>query len=275
MTYKQETIDITGKRTLLVRGGSGEPVLYLHGLLGDIHTVPLDTSLPPFLDALAKRFTLFSPAHPGFSQSQGLEQIGSMEDMVFHYLDLLDQLKLEKATIVGFSFGGWIAAELAVRYPHRVDKLVLIDALGLRVEGARIGDFFQAVTPRLYAGRKQVRELLFHDPESELALSLLPDAMSPDRLLLYFQSQVCPARIGWSPPYLHSLKLASRLWRIKAPTLVLWGDSDRLASSKHAEAYHQGISGSQLVMIEKGGHNVPLEQPEKVAKAVMGFLAKK
>src|SRR5262249_13732974 len=104
-----ETIDVAGRPTVLMHGGQREPFVYLHSTLGE------SLRWLPFYDALAKHFTVYVPTHPGFGQSGGFDTIDSIEDMAFHYIDLLDALGLEQVVLGGVSLGGWIAAELAVR----------------------------------------------------------------------------------------------------------------------------------------------------------------
>ena len=122
----------------------------------------------PFHQAFARKFRVYSPLHPGFGHSGGFEQIADIEDMAFHYLDMLDALGLEQVCLGGVSLGGWIAAEIAVRWPERVKKLWIADAPGLWVEGAPLADVF-----RLSQSRTKLRELLFDDPQGAIATRLM------------------------------------------------------------------------------------------------------
>lgn len=257
MSAKTTTIDLHGVKTELWRHGSGAPLLYLHSAGGSFWS--------PFLDLLAKRFTVIAPTLPGFGGSEGLDRIDTIEDLVFQTIDLLDALGLDRVPVAGLSLGGWLAAELAVHHPHRVAKLVLIDAVGLKVEGAPIADLFLADPP-------EARRLLFADPESDLARQIVPDDPPDDLLMEILKSREASARIGWNP-YFHDPKLRSRLYRVKAPTLVVWGEDDKLVSIAHAEAYRDGIAGAKLVTIPGTGHAPSLEKPEDTAKAVLAFLA--
>src|SRR5262249_32696659 len=144
---------LEGKNIQLFEGGSGSPLLYLHGA-GTFWWMPVH-------DLLARSFQVYLPVHPGFGNSQGGEEVETIEDVVFHYIALLDLLGIAKVAIVGLSLGGWIAAELALRRPDRIERLVLVDAAGLRVEGAPTAEFFMATPP-------QLRSLLFAQAESGL-----------------------------------------------------------------------------------------------------------
>jgi len=259
-----ELIQVRGIPIQLMRGGTGRPLLYLHSALSEVAWLP-------FHDLLARHFEVYAPAHPGFGASEGLDRIQDMEDLVFHYLDLFDHWKWERVSVVGLSLGGWIAAELATRNPERIDRLVLVDAAGLHVPGTPMVEIFldNSVWPD---ARARLRRLCFYDPDAPVAQAFLPDGeMAPDKLLLMFKARAAAARVGWDP-YFHNPRLRDRLHRIKAPTLILWGDSDRLILLSHAEAYHAGIPGSRLQVLERSGHMLPLDRPEAFAAAVIEFL---
>ena len=196
MAYKEEFIDVRGSRMQLLRGGAGDPVLYLHGAGGEVAWLP-------FFEQLSRDFTVYLPAHPGFSRSDGLEKIDTIEDLAFHYIDVMDALKLERPLVVGLSLGGWLEAELAIRYPQRMRKLVLIDAVGLRVENAPIADIFAPTPPEL-------RRLIFYQPDSELAKTFVPDAPSSEALEMILRAREATARVGWNP-FLYDPKLRDRL----------------------------------------------------------------
>ncbi|MGH7265149.1 MAG: alpha/beta fold hydrolase [Candidatus Rokuibacteriota bacterium] len=252
----EATLDVRGKKTQLFDGGQGPPLLYLHGA-GTYGWMPVH-------DGLAARRHVYLPVHPGFGASEGLDEIEDIEDLVFHTLDVLDALGLERADVVGLSLGGWLAAELALRHPGRVRRLVLVDAAGVRVPGVPMADVFMASPP-------QARRLLFHDPASPLAAQLLPDTPPPERAETILRGREAAARLLWHP-YRAYRRLTSRLWRIAAPTLVVWGAHDRLIPLAYGEAYARGIPGARLVTIADAGHLPPLEQPERFRDVVLDFL---
>jgi pimeloyl-ACP methyl ester carboxylesterase len=270
---QKRTLQVQGHTVFLLEGGDGPPLLYLHGL-ADVHGAVADSL--PFHEALAASFALSVPAHPGCAASDGIAEVDGVEDLVFHYLDLLDSLGLERVNLVGACLGGWIAAELAVRHPQRLHRLVLIDAPGLHVPGAPIADIFMLSQRSDWGKQIGLRQLLFADPESALALSMFPDgryASIPDELLRY-QSLTLAARVGWTPPYLYDRKLRPRLRRITVPTLIIWGREDRFVPLAHAHAYHEGIQGSELSVLDTAGHSPWLEAPDATARRVTEFLRK-
>jgi pimeloyl-ACP methyl ester carboxylesterase len=258
MSGKEEILRVGSTSIQVFTGGAGAPLLYLHGA-GIFGWMPVH-------DRLAARRRVYLPVHPGFGASQGLEQIETMEDLVFHTLDVMDALGLPRADVVGLSLGGWLAAELAVRHPERVDRLVLVDAVGTRVPGVERPDPFLMPAPK-------ARELLFAAPTSALATTLLPDAPPPERMEMALRGREAAARLLWNP-HVQYRKLTSRLGRIKAPTLIVWGAQDRLLPRPLGEAYHRGIAGSTLTVLDGCGHLPPLEQPERFADTVLAFLAR-
>jgi len=257
MAHQEELIDVRGTKIKMLSGGSGAPLLYFHGAGGAGIWLP-------FFDLLAKHFTVLVPVHPGFAGSEGYDEIETIHDLVFHYIDFMEGLKLERPFVVGSSLGGWLAAELAVHHAERVGKLVLIDACGLKVEGKLIADFFAPSPPEL-------RRLVFHDPASELAMSAIPDMPSPEQLDGILRARQTTARIGWNP-FMYDPRLRERLYRITAPTLIVWGDDDRLVPFEHAKAYQAGIAKARLVTIEKSGHVPVLENPAQTARVITEFL---
>jgi len=263
-------VQVGDKIVEIGEAGSGPPVLYLHGVW-DVHTLQGD--MFPFHEALADKFSLTMPAHPGCGESEGIKAVSEIEDLAFHYLDLLDALDIRQATVVGFCLGGWIAAEMAVRNPERIGRLALIDAAGLQMPGALVGDLFMYAQHRDGGVMKELRELLFADDESTIAHETIPDGRTnvPDEVRRY-KSLTLAGRVGWEPPYLHNRKLAGRLHRIACPTAVVWGEQDRLIPLANGRAYAEHIPQSSLQVMPGSGHSPILEEPDECVKRLSGFL---
>src|SRR5947207_10090483 len=153
-----ETIDVAGRPTVIMHAGDGPPLVYLHSTLGE------SFMWLPFYQTWAKKFRTLVPTHPGFGKSGGFDQIDTIEDMAFHYIELFDALGLDEVCLGGVSIGGWIAAEFAARWPERVKKLWLADAPGLWVPDEPLGDLF-----RVMQDRDKLRALLFHRPQAHMA----------------------------------------------------------------------------------------------------------
>jgi pimeloyl-ACP methyl ester carboxylesterase len=248
------------------RGGTGEPVVYLHSATGEGEGLP-------FLEILADRAAVIAPMFPGYGESEGIEQIDDMDDAVFHLLDLWGQLGLDAPTVVGLSLGGWMAAELAVRYPSMVGRLVLVNPAGLYIPGAEIKDIF---------GRSpaEMADDLFADQTHPLAQMMkafgefrtdfsVTGTIPFELVAPLAKTMAATAKLGWDP-YLHDPKLRSRLWRVAAPTLVVRGAQDTLIPAAHAEAYAADIAGARLVVVDHAAHLLSLEQPEQLAALVVG-----
>jgi pimeloyl-ACP methyl ester carboxylesterase len=272
MTLQLETLVIRDKKIQLLRGGDGPPVLYLHGIVADVHSLPTHAGFTAFHEALATEFSVCAPALPGYAESEGFDDLETIEDAVFFCRDVLDTLGIDKVHMVGTSLGGWIATEFATRYVHRLQKLVLINPLGISTPQARIGNFFYTVTPKAEGGHTEVKELLFHDPHSEVAMGAIPDQMAPEATMLFYKAQMVAARLGWKPPYLHNPRLKDRLFRISTSTLLVWATNDQLAPIGLAEVFAQGLSHSEVARIANAGHAVILEQARQAAAVVSQFL---
>jgi pimeloyl-ACP methyl ester carboxylesterase len=213
--------------------------------------------------ALADHFRVLLPDHPGFGACPLPEWLDGMEDLVFHYLDLLDAEGLTAPVdVVGASFGGWIAAELACRHPERVRRMILIDAAGLRLADHPVPDVFR-LPPQ------DVVPLLFHDVTK--ALVYLPPDLSPDTLVRMFHDRTALARLAWNP-YLHDPKLPPRLYRARIPCLILWGREDRFLPPPYAEAYRRLLPDARIVWIDDCGHDPLVEQPTPTAEHIRRFL---
>jgi pimeloyl-ACP methyl ester carboxylesterase len=256
MASQERSLLIDGQNIQLFEGGAGSPLLYLHGA-GTFWWMPVH-------DLLARSFQVYPPVHPGFGSSEGGDEIEGIEDVIFHYTTLLDRLGIAKVSLVGLSLGGWIAAELALRRPDRVERLVLVDAAGLRVDGAPTAEFFMATPP-------QLRGLLFAQPDSDLAKSLVPDIPPLERLEMALRGREAAARLLWNPHFAQR-KLRSRLHRIQAPTLVVWGKEDGLIPLAHGQAFAAGIPNARMVVLDGCAHLPPFEQPESFVATILPFL---
>jgi pimeloyl-ACP methyl ester carboxylesterase len=243
--------------------GEGKPLLFLHGALG----VDADD---PLVARLAKANKVVVASHPGFGLSSRPDHVTTIDDVAYAYLDLVEAMDLQDVTLVGASIGGWIAAELAIRGSDRFNKLVLIDPVGVKLgsrEERPIADVFGLTNddlPGMYfstkeAGLAAMHELKFPDLPEEASVR---HARNRETLSLY----------GWAPT-LYNPKLLSRLHRIKAPTLVLWGDKDHVAGVDYGKQYAAAIPGAKFDVIPGGGHLGYFENPDEYAKRTQAFLS--
>jgi pimeloyl-ACP methyl ester carboxylesterase len=253
-----ETITVNGRPTVLMHGGNGPPFVYLHSTLGE------SFRWLPFYETWAKHFTVFVPTHPGFGQSGGFEQISSIEDMAFHYVELFDALGLDEVILGGVSLGGWIAAEFALRWPERVKKLWLSGSPGLWLDEHPLPDLF-----RVMAEPPRLREMLFHDPNSYIAKMIIADDADDERRLAGYQAMTVLARLVWERPY--DPKLPARLHRVKCPVLLLWGEHDRLVPAAYAAAWKKCLPQAQVQLLAGCGHLGMFEKEAEFVAAVRTF----
>lgn len=249
-------LSVNGVQTHLLRGGRGEPLLVLAPEFAANRWFP-------YHDALASRFQVLAPDHLGFGLSERPEWLDGIDDLVLHYVDLLDSLGLERVSIVGLSLGGWVAAELAVTQRHRVNRLVLVGAAGLKVDGVPRFDVFMHPL-------EETLQHLFYDQDRWV--QLLSTDLGPDVIVRAYHESTTLARLTWNP-YMYNPKLERRLGRIQAPTLVLWGENDAFLPLAHGESYARQIPNATLSVIPRCGHFPPFERTEEFVERVTSFLA--
>jgi pimeloyl-ACP methyl ester carboxylesterase len=251
----ERTLDVRGVATHLFEAGPPDSpaLLYFHGtFLGNL-----------WLDAhrrLAERFHLYAPDLPGFGLTPRPDWMRDMSDYVLYLRDLLDALGLERPIIVGHSLGGWMAAEVAVWYPERVSTLVLSNAAGIRVKGTPLGDLF-AMNP--------AEQLAACFDDLSAAAPLMPAAVTVDYILDQYRQRTTLASLAWNPHF--DPKLERRLARVTCPTLVVWGETDRLIPPAYGDAYARLIPGARLVTLTGTGHMPMFERPAEWAAAITDF----
>jgi pimeloyl-ACP methyl ester carboxylesterase len=216
----------------------------------------------PFLDELARNFTVYAPAHPGFGPGEGLEHIDDVIDFALYYHDFLDELQIETPHVVGHSLGGMLAAEITALAPYRVNRLVLVGPAGLWIDENPIPDFF-TFSPQ------QIVEVALHDPKGPLGQMMLQQFQAPEAALELHRCMASAGKFLWPIP---DKGLKKRIHRIQQPTLIVWGASDKLIPPAYGEAFLKAIPGSRLVTLQKSGHMPMLEEQEAFVEAVTNFL---
>jgi pimeloyl-ACP methyl ester carboxylesterase len=242
----------------VLSSGAGRPLTYFHSIFDR-------APWPPLLDRLAERYAVFAPQHPGVGGSEGEEHLETVVDLALVYDELLDALGLGTTHLAGHFFGGMVAAEIAALFRHRVDRLALLAPLGLWRDDAPVADV-------LILPGDELTPLLWADPGSPTAASWAAEPDSDDEKaaaeIESIQRRAAMGRFVWPLP---DKGIKHRLHRISAPTLLLWGDADRVHPLVYAEEWQRRIKGAELKLL-RGGHMLPHEAPEAVAGALAGFL---
>ena len=278
-------VETAGGRTVVrvYEGGSGPPLLFLPGAGG---LFPNDA----FLDALAGRFHVAAPLLPGYEDSEGAENLRTMLDVTLWAFDVLDALGMQDAIVAGHSMGGMIAAEMAALAPHQVQRLALIAPAGLWLDAHPIPDLFATLPFEL-------PQLLFHDVAlgvklltGGLPLDAMKDAVEQggslqlSALLARFDDTGFlqkflidnARRLGMAGKLLFPIPdrgLAERLYRVRAKTVLIWGDDDRLIAPAYADAFLRHLPRARLLRIPAAGHMVPYETPAAVVAAIAGLAS--
>ena len=253
----------------VVRRGDGPPIVLLH----DVNPI---SPHAPFLDLLAQHGEVIAPSHPGFGASSRPTDFDTMYDLVNLYHDVLDAIPGDAVSVVGFGFGGWIAAELAVAGARKLARLVLVDAVGIKLGGRTERD----IVHHFNTDPTELNRRAWHDPtrrpDGVYALgwqATISEAMSDAEMVTLARNWDALCLYAWKP-HMFNPQLAYWLRRIAVPTLVLWGASDRIVTPDYGRAYTQRIPGATFQMIDAAGHHPELEQPEAFVRYVTRFLAK-
>lgn len=241
--------------------GRGPAIVFFHG--------PWGLAWDPFLDGLARHFTVYAPEHPGTSPGRpdDIYALDGVWDLVLCYEELLAGLGLARAHLVGHSFGAMVACEVAAAYPGRVERLVLIDALGLWRDDAPIPNW-------MLLSHAELPGRVFSDADGEAARRMFAPPEDPEeRILARVGLQWAMGTTGkflWPIP---DKGLKRRIHRVQAPTLVVWGQEDRIVPPAYAEEFARRIAGARVATVDGAGHAPHLERPDAVSRLVGEFLA--
>jgi pimeloyl-ACP methyl ester carboxylesterase len=256
MSLTTERMEISGVAIDVATMGEGPPLLYLHGGRGHF-------GFDPFLEELSKSFRVTSPSLPGFGHSALPRTYTGVDDLAYFCLDLLSELELDDLSLVGAGFGGWVAAEMAIRSTHRLKNLTLIGAIG-----TKFADHLTREIADIHAMyRPEIDATLYADPER---FHLDTSAMSDEDLTAVVKNSEALALFGWKP-YMHNPKLRNWLHRIDIPTLVLWGEKDGMVTTDYGRKYAAAIPSARFEIIGDAGHYPGLEQPSATASKIIGF----
>jgi pimeloyl-ACP methyl ester carboxylesterase len=250
-------LSVAGASLEVVERGQGRPLLFLHageGLAPE----------RPWLNLLSRKYRVIAPWHPGWGNSPLIDGIGLVDDLAYLYLDLVAELGLDDAVLVGACFGGWVAAELMVRSTARFTRLVLVDPLGVKFAGRDERD----IADMHALSRAEYLKLAWADPaKGEVDFTALPES----ELAAIVRGHEAFALYGWKP-YMHNPRLKRWLHRIDQPTLLLWGAEDRIVTPAYGENWRQAIPNARLELITGSGHFPHWEQPEAFVDRLAAFV---
>jgi pimeloyl-ACP methyl ester carboxylesterase len=239
----------------LTEAGTGRPALVLHGGGGPFTVQSLMAHLSEFMHVLA-------PTHPGWNGTERPDWCTGIDDLADAYLHLLADEDLSDVAVVGSSIGGWIAAEIAYRDDGRsVGQLVIIDGVGIQVEGAPIRDFFAL-------DARGVAEYAWHDSDR---FYVDPATVAPEQTAAQL-ANLATMRVYAGDPYMHDAKLLRRLPRIRIPSLVVWGASDRIVTPDYGRALADALPDARFEVVADAGHLPHIEQPEATLDLIDSFL---
>jgi pimeloyl-ACP methyl ester carboxylesterase len=251
------SVSVAGVTLDVVERGSGRPLLFLHageGLAPE----------RPWLDLLAKRYRVIAPWHPGYGRSELPVWMSSVDDLAYLYLDLAARLELTDAILVGACFGGWIAAEMAVRDTRRFARLVLAAPLGIKNGGVHDRD----IADMHGMPRADYMRLAWADPaRGAVDYAALPET----EVAALVRGRDAFALFGWKP-YMHNPRLKRWLHRIDLPTLLLWGAQDGIVTPAYGTGWRDAIPGARLDVIAGAGHFPHWEQPDSFVERVGAFV---
>ena len=257
--HANSTLTVADLELEVVRRGSGPPLVLLHGF----QTIDREA---PFLGHLERHADVIAPSHPGFGRSRRPDDFRSVYDLVQLYVQMLESLPHDQVSLMGLSFGGWLAAEVALKAGRRVKRLILVDALGIKVSDRETADILDVFNTH----PNEVIRRSWHD-----APKWAPnyDEMSDEALVIRARNWEALCRYGWHP-YMYNPQLKRWLGCIGAPTLVLWGAHDGIVAPAYGEAYAKLIPGARFELIAAAGHHPEIEQPAALAERVIAFMQK-
>jgi len=258
-SWSEERIPIGGIELSMIKGGSGRPLLIFHDELG----------YPGWMawnDKLAEERTLLFPLQPGFGKTPRLDWTRSYRDVGGFYARAVREMRLDPVDVIGFSAGGFIAAEMAASDPKLFRRMVLVAPMGIKPAQGEILDIFP-MTIRTY-----LRATVADPAGTPEFTKIYGGEMTPEQFEAFEEARTETARIGWEP-YLHNPSLPYLLQGLHLPTLLVWGTRDAVVPRGCIDAYRSAITGAQVVEIEGAGHRPEIENSPEFVRVVKSFLA--
>lgn len=252
--FQEYFMELAGASLHYFQGGQGAPLVVLHSVEGNL-------GWRSYLEQLAQQYTVYAPTLPGFGRSERPPWLESFADLTRYTLWLVEALGLQRAALLGHGIGGWLAAEMAVSCPQTVERLILVDAAGVRPQQGEITDIF-------LHGHEASLRMSFFDPEKAPEYeALFSRRLPPEEREINVKNQEAAIRYCWKP-YMHDPVLPFLLPRVQMPALIVWGKEDRIIPLECGALYQQALKNSRLAVIEQCGHYPHLEKPEEFVRLV-------
>ena len=253
-TWSDTTIELAGTKVHVTRAGKGAPLLVLHHDIGILDRLPI-------LDSLAQSFDVIVPHYAGWGKSQRPEWMRSVRDVAVMQRALLDKLALDKVSLLGLGFGGWVAAEMTTMSARDIAKIVLVGPMGIKPTEGYILD--QAIISYI-----DYPQAFFHDSK---AFEAVYGNVSTDQLEAWDIAREMSFRIAWKP-YMYSQTLPHLLSSVKSPVMIVWGEHDKVVPVATAQQWKKALPGARLEIVKGAGHAVEMEKPAELLKLMSGFL---
>ena len=236
-------VEVAGSKIYMLQSGSGDAILSLHSIEGNLGFLP-------YLDALAQSARVYAPTHPGFGTSERPEWLETISDLARFYLWMLQELGLDRVHLIGGFMGGWIAAEMAAMCPQALHTLTLIGTAGVRPADGEIADIF-------LMGEQGAMDLAISDPRPIAA------AIEAEEPNVRVRGREMTTRLCWKP-YMHSPSLIHLLPRVEVPTLVVWGEKDRIVPLSAGKRIAEAMPSAHMEVIAGSGHLPHIDKPQEV-----------
>lgn len=256
--WQKEMITIAGLKVQLLHGGQGTPLLVLHGVAGSPGWLQ-------FHEALAAHFHVYAPSHPGFDASDRPDWMERVHDLAYFYRWFLEELSLAPMPIIGFSLGGWLAAEMAAMYPAYIRRMVLVGAAGIKPSVGEITDIF-LITPQ-----EMLQKQFYNPSQAPEYARLYEGEPTIEQQQRAAWNREMAALLTWKP-YMYNPKMPVLLAQLKTPTLIMWGRQDAIVPLNCGELYQAAIPGAKLTVLDECGHSPQIEKPHAFLEAVLPFL---
>jgi pimeloyl-ACP methyl ester carboxylesterase len=256
--YTEERIQAAGAEMQMLKGGSGEALLVLHDEMGQPGWLQVH-------EELAKNYTVYAPSLPGFGVTPRLDWVMSMRDIATWTLWAMEDAGLKNVNVVGFSLGGWLAAEMATQDPSVFKKMALAAPAGILPPTGEILDMFLIVS-------KEFITAGVHNTDAPQFQAVCPDEPAPEQVEAWETAKEEACRLTWRP-YMHDRSLPHRLGRLKdIPSLIVWGRNDEVVPPSAGEVYNVSIAGSRLATLENCGHRSDVDKPAELVNLLREFF---